>query len=53
MTMTFLDERARAGAMPLAAMALVRAALGLIALGITGVGRPAQIDRRTGKVRLQ
>ena len=34
MTMTFLDGRARTGAMPLAAMALLRAALGLVALGI-------------------
>ena len=53
MTMTFLDGPARTGAMPLAAMALLRAALGLVALGITGFGRPAMIDRRTGKVRLQ
>ena len=30
---------------------LVRAAAGLLLLGVTGFGRPALIDRRTGAVR--
>ena len=36
-----------AGCVPI----LVRAAAGLLVLGITGLGRPALIDRRTGTVR--
>ncbi|MCC6268938.1 MAG: hypothetical protein IT300_15325 [Dehalococcoidia bacterium] len=46
----------RAGTSPspaslLAARTLLRAAIGLLGLGLTGFGKRAAIDRQSGKVR--